>query len=187
MNANEQNAEAVAAFAPETRSFTGAGKEYTVRRLETRQIWPILRCGLPILEGLAGLVGKASSPAETSQGSSASASQPPVTPPSSTPNLDALLGSELGLFTRIMAEHGERVTDIIACALDEKHSQVGRFEPQEMWLACKAIVEVNRDFFTRRVAPMLGLEPGGLTRSALAGAVSQALGSSGAGAIPSSS
>ena len=56
-------------------------------------------------------------------------------------------------------------------------------------LVLKALIEVNRDFFTSRVAPLLGLQQGQPIQSALAGAVGQALKSAtiGAGETPSSS
>lgn len=184
-----QNAEAVEALAPETRQITAGGKAYEVRRLETRQIWPILRCGLPIIEGLTALVGKASSPAADSP--LGSSSQPGGQSPDAKPSaLASFLGAEIATFLQVMAEHGERITEVVAIALDEKVSTIGKWEPQETYLALKAIIEVNRDFFTHRVAPLLGLQPGGLERNALADAVQQAtraLGNSGAGETLSSS
>ena len=184
-----QNAEAVEALAPETRRVEAGGKVYEVKRLETRQIWPTLRAGLPIIEGLVALTGSpASSPAADSPlgSSSRSAGQPPDAPQGALANL---LGPEIAHFLQLMAEHGERITEIVAIGLDETIATVGRFEPQETYLALKALIEVNRDFFTSRVAPMLGLEPGQPLQSVLAGAVGQALRSAttGDGETPSSS
>ena len=77
----KQNAEAVEALAPETRQVTAGGKTYTVRRLETRQVWPTLRAGLPIIEGLVALIGPtASSPAAGSPLGSSSRSAGPGVP-----------------------------------------------------------------------------------------------------------
>ena len=52
--------------------------------------------------------------------------------------------------------------------------------------AIKALIEVNRDFFSHRVAPLLGLQAGQPVRSALAGAVGEAVRTIGAGPTPSS-
>jgi hypothetical protein len=171
------NAEAASVLAPATRPITGNGKHYEVRRLETRQIWPILRAGLPILEGLSRMVAPASSPAVDSPQSDGG--RPPGPALDSTPGITKLVGSDAAAFLRTMAEHGDRVTEILAIALDTTIKEVGRFEPQETYLALKAVIEVNRDFFTHRVAPMLGLDTAGMGESALAGAVSRALGASG--------
>lgn len=175
-NATQQAQEAVDAMAPITRTITGGGKEYQVQRLETRQVWPILRCGLPIIEGLTGLVGKqASSPANASPPLGAGANAAGQPPNDHKPSaIEQLVGVEIAQFLQIMADHGEHITEIVAVALDETIAKVGRFEPQETYLAIKAIVEVNRDFFSTRVAPILGLEAGSPTRNALAGAVAQA-------------
>lgn len=189
---DQQNAEAVEALAPLTRTITGAGKQYEVKRLETRQIWPTLRAGLPIIEGLVGLVGPATaSPAADSPlGSSPQGGQPPVSSTTATDdqasNLTKLVGPEVTGFLQMMAEHGEKITEIVAIGLDEKVSTVGRFEPHETYFALKALIEVNRDFFTQRVAPLLGLAPGQPVAGALAGAVGQALRTIGDGPTPSS-
>lgn len=188
-NNEQQNAEAVTALAPESRKVEAGGKVYEVKRLETRQVWPTLRAGLPIIEGLVALAGSpASSPAADSPlgSSSRSAGQSPDAKPSA---LAKLVGAEIATFLEIMAEHGERITEIVAIGLDETVGKVGKFEPQETYLVLKALVEVNRDFFTSRVAPLLGLQPGQPVQSALAGAVGQALKSAtiGAGETPSSS
>lgn len=181
-----QNAEAVDALAPETRQVEAGGKVYEVKRLETRQVWPTLRAGLPIIEGLVALTGSpASSPAADSPlgSSSRPAGQPPDAKPSA---LQSFLGAEIAAFLEIMAEHGERITEIVAIGLDVPVSTVGKFEPQETYLVLKALIEVNRDFFTSRVAPLLGLQAGQPVQNALAGAVGQAVRSIGAGQTPSS-
>lgn len=186
-DSTKQNAEAVEALAPETRQITAGGKSYEVKRLETRQVWPTLRAGLPIIEGLVALVGSpASSPAADSPlgSSSQRAGQPPDATPSA---LAKLVGPEVASFLEIMAEHGERITEIVAIGLDEKVGTVGKFEPQETYLALKALIEVNRDFFTNRVAPLLGLQAGQPVSGALAGAVGEAMRTIGAGPTPSSS
>lgn len=182
-----QHAEAVEALAPETRRITAGGKPYEVRRLETRQVWPVLRAGLPIIEGLVALVPASSPGAGSPLGGAARTDQAlDATKPQT---LDSLLGPEVAAFIRLMAEHGERITEIVAVALDEKISTVGRFEPQDTYLALRAIIEVNRDFFQTRVAPLLGLDPSSPGMAALAGAVTEAVRGSptiGAGATPSS-
>jgi hypothetical protein len=183
---SKQNAEAVEALAPETRQVEAGGKVYEIRRLETRQVWPTLRAGLPILEGLVALTGSpASSPAADSPPGQ---QQPAGGQPPEASNLAKLLGPEIASFLELMAQHGERITEIVAIGLDEKVSTVGKFEPQETYLVLKALIEVNRDFFSHRVAPLLGLKAGQPIQSALAGAVGQALRSAttGDGATPSS-
>lgn len=187
-DSKQQNAEAAEALAPETRQVTAGGKSYEIKRLETRQVWPTLRAGLPIIEGLVSLVGPpASSPAADSPlgSSSRRSGQPPDAPkPSALANL---VGAEVAQFLEIMAEHGERITEIVAIGLDEKVGTVGKFEPQETYLVLKALIEVNKDFFTNRVAPLLGLSAGQPVSGALAGAVGEAMRTIGAGPTPSSS
>lgn len=192
-DATKQAAEAAAALAPAaTREITGNGKKYLVRRLVTRQIWPILRAGLPIIEGLVGLVGPLPPAAEPGPPLAAvsAASGPAAGQPSDVPAkpLDALLGGQIASFLRLMAEHGDRITEVVAIALDETTRKVGEFEPQEIYLALQAIIRTNTDFFTDRVAPLLGLDPSLV--SALAaqdGAVGSALRTLGAGETPASS
>lgn len=195
-NPNQQAAEAASALAPAaTREITGNGKKYVVKRLVTRQIWPILRAGLPIIEGLVGLVGPLKPGAEpgppladVSAASEPATGQPSDVPAAPTNPMDALLGAEIAKFLRLMAEHGEKITEVVAIALDETTRKVGEFEPQEIYLALKAIVGTNTDFFTDRVAPMLGLDPGILSNLAGAeGAVGSALRNLGAGETPASS
>lgn len=177
-NAQQQAAEAANAMAPATREIEAGGKKYTVRRLETRQIWPILRVGLPIIEGLVALAEPAGPPLASAPADKA---QP-------LGALDKLIGGELASFMRLMAREGERVTEIAAIALDETVHKVGKFEPQETFLALKAIVEVNRDFFTHRVAPLLGLDlMATVEGGALGGALGSALSKLGAGQTPASS
>ncbi len=186
----KQNAEAAAALAPETRPVTAGGKSYQAKRLETRQVWPILRAGLPIIGGLVALVGSpASSPAADSPLGSSSRRGGQSSDAPKADALEQLLGAEVAGFLKIMAEHGERITEIVAVGFDVNVSTVGKWEPQETYLALKALIEVNRDFFTNRVAPLLGLQPGQPIPNALAGAVGQALKSAtiGAGETPSSS
>ena len=192
-NPNQQAAEAASALAPAaTREITGNGKKYTVKRLVTRQIWPILRAGLPIIEGLVGLVGPLPPAAEPGPplADVSAASEPAADQPSDVPvkPLDALLGGQIAGFLRLMAEHGDRITEVVAIALDETTRKVGEFEPQEIYLALQAIIRTNTDFFTDRVAPLLGLDPSLV--SALAaqdGAVGSALRTLGAGETPASS
>lgn len=182
MNDNTQ-AEAVSALAPLTRQVTLAGKEYTVRRLETRQVWPILRGILPIIDGLAALVPKDSSVAggpSLGAGPGAASQAAGV----QLQGLAGLFGGEIATFMKTMADHGERVTEMIACALDCKVSEVGKAEIQETYFAARAIVEVNRDFFTQRVLPLLGDST--LGESALAVGIRQSLVNIGAGETPSS-
>lgn len=178
----KQSNEAIDAMAPETREIEAGGKRYTVRRLETRQIWPTLRAGLPIIEGLVALADPGAA-APSGGGNRKADGQPPgeLSP------IARLVGPEIAQFLEIMAEHGEKVTEIVAIGLDEKTSTIGKFEPQETLLAIKALIEVNRDFFTTRVAPILaaqGLLP---EKTAIAGAVGDAMRIIGAGATPSSS
>lgn len=163
----QQNAEAVDVLAPMTREVRARGKPYTVQRLETRQVWPILRAGLPVFASLVGMVPGIDPPLGDA----------PATDQARDPLAAALApygGAELVGFLNVLAEHGEKITTIVAIALDEKISVVERFEPQETYLAIRAVIEVNRDFFTTRVAPLLGLQQGGDNRNALAAAIQAA-------------
>lgn len=188
--AESQNTEAVEVLAPESRQVEAGGKKYEAKRLETRQIWPTLRAGLPIFGALVALVGPTgSSPAADSP--LGSSSQPDGPRPDSQPDaLATLLGGEIAMMLNVLAEHGERITEIVAIGYDVPVSTVGKWEPQETYLALKALISVNKDFFTHRVAPLLGLKEGQPVANALAGAVGQAVKGMqdiGAGATPSSS
>lgn len=184
-HATKQAAEAAEAMAPTTREVTAGGKKYTVKRLVTRQIWPILKIGLPIIEGLVALAGPAV-PSPATAGPPLADSGGDKAQPLGA--LDQLIGRELAAFMRLMANEGERITELVAIALDETTRKVGDFEPQETFLMAKAIVEVNRDFFTHRVAPLLGLDLGAITEAgALGGALGSAFQKLGAGQTPASS
>lgn len=177
-------AEAITALAPLTRKVTAGGKEYTVVPLETRQLFPILRSILPIIDGLAALIPKDSSVAgEPTLGAG------PGTKPQAAGELSglkSLLGSELVIGIRTMAEHGERINEMIACAMDQKVSTVGQWKPQETFAALRAVLEVNRDFFMQEVLPLLGIS--GWEQSDVVVAVKEAWKSAklGVGETPSS-
>jgi hypothetical protein len=191
--AEQQNREAAEVLAPESRQVEAGGKSYEAKRLETRQVWPTLRAALPIFGALVALVGPTgSSPAADSPlGSSSQPDGPrPDSLPASQSPLAQMLGNEIATLLEVFAEHGERITEILAIGYDVPVSTVGRWEPQEAYLALKALIAVNKDFFTTRVAPLLGLQEGQPVSNALAGAVGQAVKSMqdiGAGATPSSS
>ena len=191
--AQQQNEEAVAVLAPESRTVEAGGKKYEAKRLETRQVWPTLRAGLPIFGALVALVGPlGSSPAADSPLGSSSQPDGPRPDSLTVPDpLAQMLGNEVAFLLKTFAEHGERITEILAIGYDVPVSTVGRWEPQEAYLAMKALIAVNRDFFTTRVAPLLGLKEGQPVANALAGAVGQAIKGmtpdSGDGATPSSS
>ena len=179
-------AEAITALAPLTRPITAGGKEYTAKPLETRQIFPILRSILPIIDGLAAMVPKDSSVAggpTLGAGPGATAQAADV----SLPGLTNVLGSDFTSAIRTMAAHGERIVEMVACALDLKVSEVGKWPPLDTFTAARRIVEVNTDFFTREVLPLLGET--GLGDTQLGGAIKDAWqqASLGAGATPSSS
>lgn len=184
----QQAAEAADAMSEEIREITAGGKTYKVRRLETRQIWPTLRAGLPIIEGLVGLlgIGEQSPAAGSPLGSGSAPTGQSLDPPKEPGALEKLVGPEVAGFITLMAEHGERVTEIIAIGVDEKVSTIGKLEPQESYALLRALIEVNRDFFSRRVAPLLKLPAGG-GESLLSGAIGRALRATGAGETPSSS
>lgn len=189
--AQRQNEEAADVFAPATRQVKVGSIIYEAKRLETRQVWPTLRAALPIFGALVALVGPAgSSPAADSP--LGSSNQPDGQRPDSPVEPSAiakLLGPEVALMLEVMAEHGERITEIVAIGYDVKVSTVGAWEPQDTYLALKALIEVNKDFFTSRVAPLLGLKEGQPVSNALAGAVGQAVRGMqevGAGQTPSS-
>lgn len=145
---NDTIGEAVAAFAPQTREVTLAGKTYQVTALEVERIWPILRHGMPIIESLAALTKQDATPAGSVAGTVGGQA------------LDQLLGGDIAAFLRIMAEHGDAVMEITAIALNGKRDEIGKAMPDEAYAAVRAIVEVNRDFFTTRLLPLLGQQPG---------------------------
>lgn len=146
-------AEAAEALAPEPRTFTAGGKQYSVTPMRSKQLWPVLRAGLPIFDGLVRLAGL--KPAEAA-GSPLGGSNTPAGQPAGASSMQTLLGPEISFVLELLAEHGERLEAIVAVAIGETVGKVGDFEPQELYTAVRVVTEVNRDFFTTKVLPMLG-------------------------------
>lgn len=189
MNQQTQHHEAVAAMAPLTQKITATvdGQQLTfeVKRLETRQIWPILRLGLPLIEGLNHMLGLARKPVDSPLGGKPGGDQ-------ALDPLAEVAGSELAGLIRLMAEKGESISEIVAVALDAKLTTVLKFEPQDTFIALRSIYEVNKDFFQNHMAPQLGLDPGKLKAMFVGSdeepsSESQESSTSGAGETPSSS
>jgi hypothetical protein len=51
--------------------------------------------------------------------------------------------------------HTDRVINTVASACDLKRDFVGELEPRELMELAVVVVEVNRDFFTRQVMPVI--------------------------------
>ena len=183
--ANQEAQEAVEALAPETVTITAGGTEYVVAPLQTRQFWPILRSALPIIDGLAAAFGVAADPlpAEKSPPQHRAGQGQPVDPYES---LTRMLGSEIAGALDLLADHGSRITEIIAVALDVKVSEAGQFMPDETYQAMRAIFQVNQDFFVKRVIPMIAADAGKIDGAAFAAVVDRASSTIGAGPMPSS-
>lgn len=56
--------------------------------------------------------------------------------------------------TELLADHGERMFEAIAVALDWTPDRVGSLPPDKLIEIATAIVRKNYDFFTLRVAPL---------------------------------
>lgn len=185
MNQNNQNQEATEHLAPSTKplaiTINGNTVHYTVRPLQTRQIWPILRLGLPLIGSLGGILGVAPAPAESPLVGKPGLAQAPAI-------IEQVVGPEISGLLMAMAEHGEKITEILAIALDEKLTIVSSFMPHDTFLALRAVYEVNRDFFQTHMAPQLGLNLGAMEESALGQAIKSHLhGTPGDGETQSSS
>ena len=153
MNQQEQqHHEAVEVMDPISRELNvtvdGQPRKYKVVPMETRQIWPVLRLGLPFIGGLNSLFGNAKASAGSPLGGTPGVVQ--VTDP-----LAQVIGDDFAGMLRILAENGEAINEMVAIALDEKLAVVGKFQPHDAINAIKAIYTVNKDFFRIHVAPML--------------------------------
>lgn len=200
MNQNNQNQEAMEHLAPSTKplaiTINGNTVHYTVKPLQTRQIWPILRLGIPLLGSLGGILGMAPAPrAEVLEGMLGVTPAPAGSPlvgkpgPAQAPAIiEQIVGPEISSLVMALAEHGEKITEILAIALDEKLTTVSSFMPQDTFLALRAVYEVNKDFFQTHMAPQLGLNVTAMEESAMAQAIRSHLhGTPGDGETQSSS
>ncbi len=80
------------------------------------------------------------------------------------PLLDALLDSDvealadnddLGPLLALVADHGERVFTAAAIATGRPVAWIADGNPAEFITLARTVIEVNRDFFTQSVAPLL--------------------------------
>jgi hypothetical protein len=80
------------------------------------------------------------------------------------PVIDALLeadlaqspmGAEVDLLLEVIGDHGEAVIAAAALVTAKPQAWVEAGDPAEFLQLATAIFEVNRDFFTRRLAPLL--------------------------------
>lgn len=154
MNNETQNNEVAEVMDPVSRELNvtvdGQPRHYKVVPMQTRQIWPVLRLGLPFIGGLNSLFGGAKAQAGSPLGGTPGVVQ------ASDP-LAQVIGDDFAGMLRILAENGESINEMVAIALDEKLTVVGKFQPHDAIAAIKAIYSVNKDFFRIHVLPMLNL------------------------------
>lgn len=68
------------------------------------------------------------------------------------PNVSATAEAE---FLGMIAEHGERLIEAASIATGQSIDWLSEGDADEFGVLVKAIIEVNSDFFTRKVAPLL--------------------------------
>ncbi len=68
-------------------------------------------------------------------------------------------GVELDIL-KLVEDHGEGLIEAAAIAINRKPEWVGGGDADQFALLVKAVIEVNADFFAKRVAPLLGNLPG---------------------------
>ena len=95
---------------------------------------------------------------------------------------DAQDGSFEDAFLELIADHGEEIIAAMATACDQDAALIERGTVEDMIPLILAIVEINGDFFAKRVAPMLAQMRGKV--DAAVGAL-QAAESAGTGSTPS--
>jgi hypothetical protein len=105
------------------------GETLKVTPLTVGQIPAFLRTIRPALGSLAGL---ASSPGQAGEGA----------------------GIEVDLVA-LIADHGEALIEALAVATGKPVDWLGKGMADELAVLIKAVVEVNADFFAKRVAPLL--------------------------------
>ncbi len=80
------------------------------------------------------------------------------------PLIDALMdsdidkltdGAEIGPLLDLLDEHSERVFDAAAMITRRDRAWLEEGDPAEFVQLVKTVIEVNRDFFTRKLAPLL--------------------------------
>lgn len=171
-NTDNQIDQVEKAFKPMTMTVEAGGKEYVIKPLVTRQIFLVLRNVEPIIDGLMQLVGTVSPQAVGSPlgGSADEADQPVNTLADDNRAMD-----DVRAYVKLIAEHGERIIELVAVALDIKISTAGNFQADETYNIVKAVIAVNKDFFMQRLAPIIGIGTSQPERNALANAVNQAI------------
>jgi hypothetical protein len=67
---------------------------------------------------------------------------------------------------KLVEDHGETLIDAVAIAINKPAAWVAEGEADEFAQLVKVVIEVNADFFAKKVAPHLGSLPGGGDESA---------------------
>lgn len=68
---------------------------------------------------------------------------------------DLLLAIESGDFLTTIELHSDRVIEAVAVATGEAEEYIGELYPDDLVRLIRAVVEVNTDFFIRKLAPEL--------------------------------
>lgn len=63
---------------------------------------------------------------------------------------------ELSLLLTLIGDHGDGVFAAVALCIDRDEAWVRKGDAAEFYELAKTILQVNRDFFIRRLAPLLG-------------------------------
>jgi hypothetical protein len=128
-------------LAPTTREVVVGERTITIRPVTLGKLPKLLATVEPIIGALVG---------------STSASSPQAGQGAGDPDyLDVNLG-ELDLL-RLYIAHGQRINDALPIVTDLTPAEVDKLELDKALELFKAMFEVNRDFFTQRVLPLLGL------------------------------
>lgn len=56
---------------------------------------------------------------------------------------------------KLVSDHGEEISEIIRIACNKPAEWLGELELTDVLLLAAAVLEVNRDFFSQRLAPMI--------------------------------
>lgn len=56
---------------------------------------------------------------------------------------------------KLVSDHGEEISEIIRIACGKTSEWLGELELTDVLLLAAAVLEVNRDFFSQRLAPMI--------------------------------
>lgn len=114
---------------PASRPVSYRGEQLDVGPLTIGAIPKIVRAARPVIDGVLAL--------EAMPG-------------------DATGDAIAGLLMQLVEEHGERVYEVVALAVDRPIDWIAKGQLEEFLDLGIAVYEVNRDFFVRRLVPLLG-------------------------------